>query len=52
MPQRQNEPTPTSQPSDEREDDLEMADGDEAFEDEDDAADDEPGADEDEALGE
>ena len=49
MPQRQHEPNPVSQPPDEHDDDLEMAEGEEFDEEDDDA---ETGADEDEELGE
>jgi hypothetical protein len=51
MPQRQQEPNPISQPPDEHDDDLEMAEGEE-FEDEEDVDDAETGADEDEEFGE
>jgi len=51
MPQRQHEPNPVSQPPDEHDDDLEMAEGEE-FEDEEDVDDAETGADEDEEFGE
>ena len=50
MPQRQHEPSPVSQPPDEHDDDLEMAEGEEF--DEEDGDDAETGADEDEELGE